>query len=82
MKKQHTIAKQGGILRHCTRQKENTQKGITLVALVVTIIVILILAVVAIQAVKNDGIISHAKNAQTMYLNVQFEEQLLSLIHI
>ena len=76
MKKQHTIAKQGGILRHCTRQKENTQKGITLVALVVTIIVILILAVVAIQAVKNDGIISHAKNAQTMYLNVQFEEQL------
>ena len=50
--------------------------GITLVALVVTIIVLLILAVVAIQAVQNDGIIQHAKNAQTMYLNAQFEEQL------
>lgn len=44
MKKQHTIAKKGAMLRQCTQQKENTQKGITLVALVITIVVLLILA--------------------------------------
>ena len=51
------------------------EKGITLVALIITIIVLLILAVVAIRAVQGDGIISHAKNAQTGYEKAQAEEQ-------
>lgn len=51
------------------------EKGITLVALIITIIVLLILAVVAIRAVQGDGIISHAKNAQTGYEKAQAEEE-------
>lgn len=51
------------------------EKGITLVALIITIIVLLILAVVAIKAVQGDGIIQHAKNAQTGYEKAQAEEQ-------
>ena len=50
-------------------------KGITLIALILTIIVLLILAVVAINAVKGDGIISHAKNAKTDYTKAQKNEQ-------
>ena len=49
-------------------------KGITLIALIITIIVLLILAVVAIRAVQGDGIISHAKNAQTRYEQEQAKE--------
>ena len=49
-------------------------KGITLIALILTIIVLLILAVVAINAVKGDGIISHAKNAKTDYIKAQENE--------
>ena len=55
-------------------QKGN--KGITLVALILTIVVLLILAVVAIRAVQGDGILSHAKNAQTKYNSAQEEEQI------
>lgn len=51
------------------------EKGITLVALIITIIVLLILAVVAIKAVQGDGIIQHAKNAQTGYEKAQAEEE-------
>ena len=50
-------------------------KGITLIALILTIIVLLILAVVAINAVKGDGIISHAKNAKEDYTKAQANEQ-------
>ena len=55
--------------------KEKNNKGITLIALILTIIVLLILAVVAINAVKGDGIISHAKNAKTDYTKAQTNEQ-------
>ena len=57
----------------CSR---NNNKGITLIALILTIIILLILAVVAINAVKGDGIISHAKNAKTDYTRAQEEEQI------
>ena len=50
--------------------------GITLIALIITIVVLLILAVVAIRAVQGDGIISHAKNAQTSYNDAQDKEQI------
>ena len=52
-------------------------KGITLVALIITIVILLILAAVAINAVKGDGIISHAKNAKTDYTKAQANEQAL-----
>ena len=57
------------------KQKLKEHKGITLIALIITIIVLLILAVVAIRAIQGDGIISHAKNAQTGYEKAQAEEQ-------
>ena len=57
------------------KQKLKRNKGITLIALILTIIVLLILAVVAINAVKGDGIISHAKNAKTDYTKAQKNEQ-------
>ena len=59
------------------KQKLKTNKGITLIALILTIIVLLILAVVAINAIKGDGIISHAKNAKTDYTRAQANEQAL-----
>ena len=58
-------------------RKTKTQKGITLVALIITIIVLLILAVVAIGAVRNDGIIDHAKNARQDYSAAQTNESTL-----
>lgn len=51
------------------------QKGITLVALIITIIVLLILAVVTIAAVRDDGIINHAKDAADKYNSAQTNEQ-------
>ena len=51
------------------------QKGITLVALIITIIVLLILAVVTIGTIQNQGIIEHAKNAQTQYTTESDAEQ-------
>ena len=57
------------------KQKLKEHKGITLVALIITIIVLLILATVAISAIKGDGIISHAKNAKSQYLEAQTNEQ-------
>lgn len=63
MKKQHTIAKQGAILHHCKRQKKNTQKGITLVALVITIIMLLILATVSIRLLIDNGILTQVEKA-------------------
>ena len=59
-------------------KKQKRDKGITLIALILTIIVLLILAVVAINAVKGDGIISHAKNARKDYEDkAKKEEDLL-----
>lgn len=60
-------------ITHNVRTSQNS--GITLVALIITIIILLILAVVAIRAVSNDGIISHAKNAQTGYEQAQNDEK-------
>ena len=53
---------------------QNTNKGITLVALIVTIIVLLILAIVAIQIVRGDGILAHSKNARDEYQRAQNNE--------
>ena len=53
-----------------------TQKGITLVALIITIVVLLILAVVAIGAVKENGIIGHAQNAEEDYTEKQEKEKI------
>ncbi len=41
--------------------KENTQKGITLLALIITIIVLLILSIVSVQLITKSGIIERAK---------------------
>ena len=57
-----------------TKKKLRMEKGITLVALIITIIVLLILAVVTINAVKDDGIIRHAKNATSKYEEKADEE--------
>ena len=40
---------------------QNTNKGITLVALIVTVIVLAILATVSIQAINGEGIIGRAQ---------------------
>lgn len=50
-------------------------KGITLVALIITIIILLILAVVTISAIKGDGIIKKAKEAQRKMEQAAEEEQ-------
>ena len=55
-------------------RRTKAQKGITLVALIITIIVLLILAVVTINAVVDDGIIKHAKNATSKYEEKADEE--------
>ncbi len=57
------------------KQKLKAYKGITLVALIITIIVLLILAVVAISAVSGNGILNHAQNAKSSYLEAQTNEQ-------
>ena len=57
------------------KQKLKEYKGITLVALIITIIVLLILAVVAISAVSGNGILNHAQNAKSSYLEAQTNEQ-------
>ena len=57
------------------KQKLKEHKGITLVALIITIIVLLILAVVAISAVSGNGILNHAQNAKSSYLDAQTNEQ-------
>ena len=55
--------------------------GITLVALIITISILLILSAVAIRTVTGNGIISHAKNEDESYSNMQDEEELkLSLL--
>ena len=46
---------------------QNTQRGITLVALIITIIVLLILAMVSISLVMNSGIINKSKTAVDKY---------------
>ena len=70
------ILKEGKINKKSHNTHRTSQNsGITLVALIITIIVLLILAVVAIRAISNDGIISHAKNAQTGYEKAQAEEE-------
>ena len=43
------------------KHKENTQKGVTLLALIVTIIVLLILSLVSVQLVTKSGIIERVK---------------------
>ena len=55
---------------------QNTQRGITLVALIITIIVLLILAMVSISLVMNSGIIDKSKSAVDKYSGEEIQEQL------
>ena len=56
-------------------EKENRQKGITLIALVVTITVLIILATVSINTVLgNNGIIARAQKARDSYQNSSTSE--------
>ena len=54
--------------------KENSNKGITLVALVITIIILLILAGVAITALTQTGLFENAKQAKNAMENAQTKE--------
>ena len=49
------------------QKSQNTQSGITLVALIITIIVLLILAMVSIRLVMNGGIIDRAEKGTQAY---------------
>ena len=61
------------------KEKINTQKGITLIALVITIIILLILAGVALSIVFNGGIIDKSQNSVDTYeYSSQNEEDKLS----
>ena len=55
---------------------QNTQRGITLVALIITIIVLLILAMVSISLVMNSGIIDKSKTAVDKYSQEEIQEQI------
>ena len=55
---------------------QNTQRGITLVALIITIIVLLILAMVSISLVMNSGIIDKSKTAVDKYSQEEVQEQI------
>ena len=55
---------------------QNTNRGITLVALIITIIVLLILAMVSIRLVMNGGIIGRAKNGTKVYSVSEEKEQI------
>ena len=57
-------------------QIQNTQKGITLVALIITIIVLLILAMVSIRLVMNGGIIDRAERGTAAYTEAEIQEQI------
>ena len=60
-------------------KKSKAQKGITLVALIITIVILLILAAVAIDAIQNENILSHVKNATEKYNQaVQKEQEMLN----
>ena len=58
------------------KNKRNTQKGITLIALIITIIVLLILAVVSIKLVMNSGIIGKSETATETYGTEAEKEQI------
>ena len=55
---------------------QNTNRGITLVALIITIIVLLILAMVSIRLVMNGGIIGRAENGTKVYSVSEEKEQI------
>ena len=61
-------------------KKTKIQKGITLIALIITIVILLILAVVTIGAIKDGGIVQHAKNAGDAYTIGQ-EKELIQLAY-
>ena len=52
------------LLRH-----ENSEKGITLIALVITIVILIILATISINFVFNGGLIDRAEQARDYYQN-------------
>ena len=73
MKKEKTLQRNTK-KSHISNLISHRSNGITLIALIITIIVLLILAVVAIQAVREDGILAHAKNARDEYQKAQENE--------
>ena len=55
---------------------QNTQRGITLVALIITVIVLLILATVSIKLIMNGGIIDKAEKGTASYSEEEELEQI------
>ena len=55
---------------------QNTQRGITLVALIITVIVLLILATVSIKLIMNEGIIDKAEKGTASYSSEEELEQI------
>lgn len=62
-------------------KKENTNKGITLIALVITIIVLLILVGISISALTGSGLLEKAKQAKKETIKAQYEEELNLVIY-
>lgn len=59
-----------------TREKDYTQKGITLVALIVTVVVLLIIAGVSISvSIGDNGLIQFSKDTKNNTLKIQEEKQ-------
>ena len=58
-------------LQNTKYQIQNTNRGITLVALIITVIVLLILAMVSIRLIMNGGIINRAERGTTAYTEAE-----------
>ena len=63
-------------LQNSKYQIQNTNRGITLVALIITIIVLLILAMVSIRLVMNGGIIGRAERGTEAYTEAEVKEKI------
>ena len=63
-------------LKNTKYQTQNTQCGITLVALIITVIILLILATVSIKLIMNEGIIGKAEKGTASYSSEEELEQI------
>ena len=63
-------------LQNTKYQIQNTNRGITLVALIITVIVLLILAMVSIRLIMNGGIIDRAERGTTAYTEAEIKEKI------
>ena len=69
-------------MRKTKEQKQNTNKGITLIALIITIIVMLILVAVTITVAVNGGLFEHAGQAVGDTQNAIDEEKELANLEV